>query len=105
MTQFEVTSDVLSKVPQMKRPAHISDREFAETYRALANSLRPSAAFWGRTDKATVIREIDSNTHFYFVMVAGAGVAVKVVSGPRGRYLRTDPDKTTRNNLDDLPNC
>ena len=39
MTQFEVTSDMLSKVPQMKRPAHISDREFAETYRALANSI------------------------------------------------------------------
>ena len=32
-------------------------------------------------------------------------VDVVVVNGSTGRYLRTDPDKTTRNNLDDLPNC
>ena len=28
---------------------------------------------------------------------------MKTVSGATGKYLRTDRDDTTRNNLDDLP--
>lgn len=63
---------------------------------------------WGRTPKQQAIREIESRTHNYWVQVAGVG-PVKVVVMPgdarRGKYLRTDPDKTTRNNLSDLPNC
>ena len=83
----------------------MASRQVTQSGKDQSGDITALCGVWGRSDKATAIRDIDSNTHFYFVMVAGAGVAVKVVSGPRGRYLRTDPDRTTRNNLDDLPNC
>ena len=37
--------------------------------------------------------------------VGTAEVDIQVVQGPAGPYLRTDPGKTDRNNLDDLPDC
>lgn len=30
---------------------------------------------------------------------------IRVVNGPTGKYLRTDKDSTSKNNLDDLPDC
>jgi len=30
---------------------------------------------------------------------------IRVVAGSTGKYLRTDWDSTSRNNLDDLPDC
>jgi len=32
-------------------------------------------------------------------------VDIHVVRGPNGKYLRTDPDRTSRNNLEDLLDC
>ncbi len=63
---------------------------------------------WGRASKQQAIQDIERGTHNYWVQVAGVGpVNVVVMPGDarRGKYLRTDPDKTTRNNLNDLPNC
>ena len=61
---------------------------------------------WGRAPKAEAIRHIDNRTQTYFVlMVDGSRVGVVVVDDPSGRYLRTDPDETLRNNLSDLPRC
>ena len=39
MTQQEVTNAMLAEIPQVKRPAHVSDREFAETYWSLLRSI------------------------------------------------------------------
>lgn len=42
----------------------------------------------------------------YFVQdTAGRRAAVRVVNGPTGRYLRTDPNSTCSDNLDNLPDC
>ena len=61
---------------------------------------------WSPRSKADAIRDIDGKTQTYFVDVAGSGrVDIHVVNGPKGKYLRTDPDATTGNNLDDLPDC
>ncbi len=35
----------------------------------------------------------------------GVRTEIRVVNGPTGKYLRTDRDNTSRNNLDDLPDC
>lgn len=43
--------------------------------------------------------------HSYYVKVGMRRVEIRVVNGPTGPYLRTDPDATTHNNLDDLPGC
>lgn len=64
------------------------------------------AEFWSPRQKRDAIDDIESRRHRYFVNVAGVGaIDIHVVRGPNGKYLRTDPDRTSRNNLDDLPDC
>ena len=63
------------------------------------------SAWWSPRMKADAIQDIRLRRHSYYVQLGGRRVDIHVVSGPRGPYLRTDPDKTTRNNLDDLPDC
>lgn len=69
---------------------------------ALCNSLE----IWSPRLKQDAIRDIESGLHRYFVQWPGTQrTEIKVVNGPNGKYLRTDRDSTTRNNLDDLPDC
>jgi hypothetical protein len=62
-------------------------------------------SFWSPRLKAGAISDIESKTHQYFVRVGDQEVDIHVVDGSTGKYLRTDPDKTSTNNLDDLPDC
>jgi len=52
-----------------------------------------------------VIDDIGSGAHEYVVDDPDGDVPVRVVGGEFGPYLRTEPDRSTRNNLDDLPPC
>ena len=62
--------------------------------------------YWSPVSKNDAIRHIETNLYGYHVdWPDGVRTDVRVVSGPNGKYLRTDKDATTRNNLDDLPNC
>lgn len=64
------------------------------------------ASDWKRVTKATAIKEIDNRTHSYYVQWTATERTGIHVAGPAGnRYLRTDRDDTTRNNLRDLPPC
>ncbi|MBD8735352.1 DUF3892 domain-containing protein [Sphingomonas sp. CFBP 13706] len=68
----------------------------------LCNSGQP----WSPRSKADAIADIDGGTHEYWVNWANSPeTKILVVKGATGRYLRTDRDTTTRNNLDDLPDC
>ena len=60
---------------------------------------------WSPRLKAGAISDIENKTHQYFVGVGVNEVDIHVVDGPSGKYLRTDPDTTNTNNLDDLPDC
>lgn len=60
------------------------------------------AGDWGIITVEEAIREINSGTYEYYVNGGIKDVSVHVVSG---RYLRTDPDETSVNNLDSLPEC
>lgn len=61
---------------------------------------------WSPRQKRDAIDGIESGRHSYFVRWAdGNRTEIRVVNGPTGKYLRTDRDNTTRNNLDDLPDC
>jgi hypothetical protein len=61
---------------------------------------------WGTVTNATAIREIESRSHTYFVQDSLYRRAdVHVVNGPRGKYLRTDPNSSCSDNLDSLPDC
>ncbi len=52
----------------------------------------------------TVIGEIEDGANYY-VEVGHERVAVVVSERDGRKYLRTDPDKTTENNLLALPRC
>ncbi len=40
MTEQEVIDAILAQIPPVKRPAHVSDREFVETYRSLLRGIK-----------------------------------------------------------------
>lgn len=62
--------------------------------------------YWSPRLKADAIRDIEHGLHSYYVPWSdGRRTQIRVVNGPSGKYLRTDHDNTTRNNLDDLPDC
>ncbi|MEG3172091.1 DUF3892 domain-containing protein [Sphingomonas sp. ZB1N12] len=68
--------------------------------------LRHFGEFWSSRSKADAIADIHAGTHEYWVNWTNAPeTKIKVVSGSTGKYLRTDRDTTTCNNLDDLPGC
>jgi hypothetical protein len=61
---------------------------------------------WSPRLKADAIRDIETGVHTYYVPWLKAGrTEVRVVNGANGKYLRTDRDDTSSNNLDELPDC
>lgn len=61
---------------------------------------------WSPRSKADAIRDIETGTHSYYVPWRSGDTEIRVVTRTNGtKYLRTDSDGTTKNNLDDLPNC
>jgi hypothetical protein len=61
---------------------------------------------WGSQSKSLTILDIELGTHRYYTHASnGTEADVEVVNGATGKYLRTDPDKTTADNLADLPDC
>jgi len=64
------------------------------------------SGYWSPRSKADVIRDIELRIHQYFVpWNDGTKTPIRVVNGSTGKYLRTDKDNTSRNNLNDLPDC
>ena len=68
-------------------------------------SLCNHAEYWSPRMKHNAINDIELGIHKYYTLSGSIKTYVRVVNGPTGKYLRTDSDTTTRNNLDDLPNC
>lgn len=58
---------------------------------------------WSVRPAASIISDIKSGTHTYYVPWVSGRTGIQVVQGSNGEYLRTDRDGTVRNNLDDLP--
>lgn len=68
-------------------------------------ALCDSGAHWSPRSKRDAINDIETGLHSYHVPWTDGRTEIRVVNGPTGKYLRTDRDDTTRNNLDDLPDC
>lgn len=60
---------------------------------------------WAPRSKADAIRDIEGGIHSYYVPWKTGRTEIRVVNGKNGKYLRTDRDNTSKNNLDDLPDC
>lgn len=70
-------------------------------------ALCDDGAWWSPRAKQDAINDIETGAHRYYVPWAdGKSTWIEVVNDRvKGKYLRTDKDNTTRNNLDDRPNC
>lgn len=68
-------------------------------------SLCDDGAAWSPRYKADAISDITNRIHTYYVPWNDGRTEINVTNGATGPYLRTDRDNTTRNNLDDLPDC
>lgn len=71
-------------------------------------SLCNDGSSWSPVSKAQAIRDIETRTHTYHVPWTTGRTEIRVVEDPTvsgGKYLRTDRDSTSKNNLDDLPDC
>lgn len=60
---------------------------------------------WSPRSKADAISDIENGIHTYYVPWQSGRTEIGVVNAPSGKYLRTDRDNTSKNNLDDLPDC
>jgi Protein of unknown function (DUF3892) len=60
---------------------------------------------WSPRTKTDAISDIERGVHTYHVLWPGKRTEIRLVNGATGKYLRTDHDNTTRNNLLDLPDC
>ena len=68
--------------------------------------LCSSGEYWSPRSKGDAIYDSENNIHEYWVpWLNSPETKIRVVHGPTGKYLRTDRDATSRNNLDDLPDC
>lgn len=72
------------------------------------SALCSDGATWSPRSKSDVISDIEGGHHTYFVPWKSGRTEIRVVkdaSVKGGKYLRTDRDSTTKNNLDDLSDC
>jgi len=64
-----------------------------------------SGEYWSPRSKRDAIADIERGTHKYYVRSDSGTAYIRVVNGPKGKYLRTDADATSSNNLTNLPDC
>ena len=60
---------------------------------------------WSFKSKKDAITDIENDIHNYYVFNSGEKVNILVVNGTSEKYLQTDPGKTEKNILIDLPEC
>jgi len=69
-------------------------------------ALCDDGADWSPRLSDSVISDIDSGAHTYHVPWTSGRTEIHVALTVRGKkFLRTDRDDTTTNNLDELPGC
>lgn len=68
-------------------------------------SLCNDGAAWSPRKRADAINDIETGLHTYYVPWKSGRTDIHVVDGPNGKYLRTSRDGSSKNNLDELPDC
>ena len=69
-------------------------------------ALCDAGAPWSPRTKSAAISDIEQDLCRYYVKWSKDEVTeIRVAGSGANKYLRTDRDETTRNNLADLPDC
>ena len=86
----------------MKRYVRQTGKDSSGDITALCNN----GQVWSPRLKTQAINDIESGLYEYWVNWTNSPeTKIRVVQGKYSKYLRTDRDATSKNNLDDLPNC
>lgn len=84
----------------------MAERKVTSTGKDEDGDITKLCGNFGVVTKFQAIQHIDNKIHSYYVHESGPDrVYVRVVNGSNGKYLRTDADSYSRNNLDNLPDC
>ena len=84
----------------------MADRRVKQTGKDRDGDITRLCGDWGSVSKSQAIIDIEARTHSYYVQdYLSRRADVQVVNGPTGKYLRTDPNSSCADNLDNLPNC
>lgn len=84
----------------------MADRRVTRTGKDSNGNITSLCGNWGSVTTAAAIREIELGIHTYYVQDPyGRRADVHVVNGAYGKYLRTDPNSSCSDNLDNLPDC
>ncbi len=84
----------------------MADRRVTRTGKDRDGDITSLCGGWGGATKATAISDIELARHTYYVQDSyNRRADVQVVNGPTGKYLRTDPNSSCADNLDNLPDC
>lgn len=82
----------------------MADRPVYETRKDQWANIIAIGGDFGVIGHLEAIAEIERGLARYFVpLQGGAQVPVEIRTGPQGKYLRANWDRTERNNLVDLP--
>lgn len=106
--QSETTSKIMSASELITGVSNLADRRVTATGKNEDGdlvSLCNAGEYWSPRSSQDAIRDIESGAHTYHVGTGTNRTDVHVVDDAGGKYLRTDPDTTQGNNLDDLPDC
>lgn len=71
-------------------------------------ALCNSGQYWSPRTKADAISDIESGNHTYYVEDNAGRSDIEVIRDATvagGKYLRTDPNGSCSDNLDNLPDC
>ncbi len=83
----------------------MADRRVKKTGKDSDGDITSLCGDWGKTLKADAIRQIDNSTYNYYVEESGYKSAVHTYTENGKKHLKTYADGTSKNNLDNLPNC
>ena len=84
----------------------MADRRVTRTGKDYYGNITSLCGLWGSVSKEGAISDIEYGWHTYYVQdVLGRRADVHVVNTAYGKYLRTDPNSSCSDNLDNLPNC
>jgi hypothetical protein len=85
----------------------VADRRVKKSGKDADGDITSLCGDWGSVTKVTAIYELTPPvTNTYYVQdSAGRRADVRVVKGTSGKYLRTDPNSSCTDNLDNLPDC
>ncbi len=60
---------------------------------------------WSPRWVSDVISDIEQDDYEYYVKDGDEEALIRVIHGASKKYLQTEPDSSSKNNLDNLPDC